>query len=81
LTFPINQRLLTGVLTVTDDEVRNAIRYAFKHLKLVIEPGGAVALAAILSGKLDTAGKTTAIVLSGGNIDVDLFAEIQAEPN
>ena len=81
LTFPINQRLLTGVLTVTDDEVRNAIRYAFKHLKLVVEPGGAVALAAILSGKLDTAGKTTAIVLSGGNIDVDLFAEIQAEPN
>lgn len=80
LTFEINQRLLAGVLTVTDDEVRSAIRFAFRNLKLVVEPGGAVALAAVLSGKLETAGKTTAIVLSGGNIDVELFAEIQAEP-
>ncbi len=81
LTFEINKTLLRGVLTVTDEEVRAAIRFAFRNLKLVVEPGGAVALAAILSGKLETAGKTTAIVLSGGNIDVDLFAEIQAEPN
>lgn len=81
LTFAINQRLLAGVLTVSDDEVRSAIRFAFKNLKLVVEPGGAVALAALLSGKLETAGKTTAVVLSGGNIDVDLFAEIQTEPN
>jgi threonine dehydratase len=81
LTFEINQRLLAGVLTVSDDEVRAAIRFAFNNLKLVVEPGGAVALAAVLSGKLQTAGKTTAIVLSGGNIDVELFAGIQAEPN
>lgn len=81
LTFEINKRLLSGVLTVSDDEVRAAIRFAFKNLKLVVEPGGAVALAAVLSGKLETQGLTTAIVLSGGNIDVDLFAEIQAEPN
>jgi len=81
LTFEINQRLLAGVLTVSDDEVRAAIRFAFNNLKLVVEPGGAVALAAVLSGKLPTVGKTTAIVLSGGNIDVELFAEIQAEPN
>ena len=80
LTFEINERLLSGVLTVSDAEVRAAIRLAFKNLKLVVEPGGAVALAAILSGKLDTKGLTTAIVLSGGNIDVELFAEIQAEP-
>ena len=79
LTFAINRELLTGVLTVTDEEVRAAIRFAFKNLKLVVEPGGAVALAAILSGKLDTKGKTTAVVLSGGNIDVELFADIQAE--
>lgn len=81
LTFEINKRLLCGVLTVSDAEVRAAIRFAFKNLKLVVEPGGAVALAAILSGKLATKGLITAIVLSGGNIDVDLFAEIQAEPN
>ena len=79
LTFEINKRLLSGVLTVTDEEVRTAIRFAFKNLKLVVEPGGAVALAAVLSGKLDTKGLITAIVLSGGNIDVELFAEIQAE--
>lgn len=81
LTFEINRKQLAGVLTVTDEEVRAAIRFAFRFLKLVVEPGGAVALAAVLSGKLDTAGKTTAIVISGGNIDVDLFGEIQAEPN
>lgn len=81
LTFPIIQALVSGVLTVTDAEVRAAMRFAFRHLKLVVEPGGAVALAAILSGKLNTAGKTTAIVLSGGNVDAELFGEIQAEPN
>ena len=80
LTFAINRDLLSDVLTVSDDEVRSAMRFAFRNLKLVVEPGGAVALAAVLSGKLDTTGKTTAIVLSGGNVDVDLFAEIQAEP-
>jgi len=80
LTFAINRELLSGVLTVSDDEVRAAMRFAFQHLKLVVEPGGAVALAAILFGKIPTEGKTTVIVLSGGNVDVDLFAEIQAEP-
>ena len=79
LTFPILQKLVRQVLTVSDAEVRSAMRFAFRNLKLVVEPGGAVALAALLSGKLDVAGKTTALVLSGGNIDVDLFAEIQAE--
>ncbi|MDG2108262.1 MAG: threonine/serine dehydratase [Woeseiaceae bacterium] len=79
ITFGINQLHLKGVLTVTDEEVRAAIRFAFRYLKFVVEPGGAVALAAVLFGKLETAGKTTAIVISGGNIDMDLFAEIQTE--
>ena len=54
LTFAINQALLGDGLTVSDDEVRAAMRFAFRHLKLVVEPGGAVALAAVLAGKIDT---------------------------
>ena len=75
LTFPINQRL-TGVVTVSDAEVAEAVRYAFKVLKLVVEPGGAVSLAAVLAGKVETAGLTTAVVLSGGNVDPSMFSAI-----
>jgi threonine dehydratase len=59
---------------VTDDEVREAMRAAFEHLKLVVEPGGAAALAAVLTGKLDARGRTVAVVASGGNVDPVLFA-------
>ncbi len=76
LTFPLARRNLAGGLSVTDEEARVAVRYAFEELKLVVEPGGAVSLAAILAGKLPIAGKTVAAVLSGGNIDPVLFAEI-----
>jgi threonine dehydratase len=74
LTFAINRQLLAGGLTVSDDEVRSAIAFAFRRLKLVVEPGGAVALAAVLSGKLALTGRTAAVVLSGGNVDPELFA-------
>ena len=53
------------------------MRFAFRHLKLVVEPGGAVSLAAILAGKIETAGRTTAIVLSGGNVDFEFFSSVQ----
>jgi len=76
LTFPINRALVTGVVTVTDNMVRQAIRYAFSRLKLVIEPGGAVALAALLNQCLDFTGKRVGIIVSGGNIDAALFADI-----
>ena len=76
ITFEINRHNLAGVLTVTDGEVADAVRYAFTTLKLVVEPGGAVALAAALAGKLDLAGRTTAIVLSGGNVDPELYSSI-----
>lgn len=76
LTFAINRRLVAGGFAVTDDEVREAIAYALHVLKLVVEPGGAVALASILSGKLDARGRTVAIVLSGGNIDDAMLATI-----
>jgi threonine dehydratase len=75
LTFPINRRL-DRIETVSDAEVAEAVRYAFRVLKLVVEPGGAVSLAALLAGKVEAAGKTTAVVLSGGNIDPGLFSEI-----
>ncbi len=81
LTFEINRRLLQQGLTVSDDEVRDAMRFAFRNMKLVLEPGGAVALAAILSARIATTDKTTVVVLSGGNVDIDAYAEIQAEPN
>lgn len=79
LTFAINQRLLSDGLVVSDAEVRAAMRFAFASLKLVVEPGGAVALAAVLAGKIDTQHKTTVVVLSGGNVDSELFASIQRE--
>jgi threonine dehydratase len=70
LTFAINQKYLAGGFSVTDDEVRAAQAFAARHLKLVVEPGGAVALAALLAGKIDATGKTVGIVLSGGNADI-----------
>jgi len=79
LTFAINQQLLDEGLVVSDAEVRAAMRFAFSSLKLVVEPGGAVALAAVLAGRVDTRDKTTVVVLSGGNVDSDLFASIQRE--
>jgi threonine dehydratase len=76
LTFAINQPRLRGGLAVSDDEVRQAIAFAARTLKLVVEPGGAVALACVLSGKIDARGRTVAVTLSGGNIDDDLLADI-----
>jgi len=75
LTWPINRRPV-GAITVSDAEVAQAMRFAFRHLKIVLEPGGAVSLAALLAGKIGTTGRTTAIVLSGGNVDPTLYAEI-----
>lgn len=73
LTFSINSTALSGGLAVSDDEVRRAMAVAFEDYKLVVEPGGAVALAAVLSGKFSARGKTVAVVCSGGNVDPDVF--------
>ena len=78
LTWPINQANLTGIVAVTDAEVAEAMRYAFSMLKLVVEPGGCVALAAALAGKIDVRDKTSAVVLSGGNVDPALYARVLA---
>jgi threonine dehydratase len=79
LTFDIMRKYVRGALTVSDAEVRAAMRFAFQNLKIVVEPGGAASLAAILAGKIETAGKTTVIIFSGGNVDVEQFASIQME--
>ncbi|MFZ5618707.1 MAG: threonine ammonia-lyase [Pseudomonadota bacterium] len=76
ITFEIMRRLVRGGLTLTDDEVAETIAWAFKYLKLVIEPGGAVALAAVCHRKIETNGRTIGLTLSGGNIDPSLFATI-----
>jgi threonine dehydratase len=76
LTWAINSKTLSGIVAVTDAEVAEAMRYAFSVLKLVVEPGGCVALTAALTGKIDLKGQTAAIVCSGGNVDPALYARI-----
>ena len=69
LTWSINRTTVSNFLVVTEDEVRHAVSFAFRFMKLVVEPGGAVALAALLSKKLNLEGQELALILSGGNID------------
>jgi threonine dehydratase len=78
LTFAVNAPRLAGGVSVTEAEVFAAMRFAFTHLKLVVEPGGAVALAAVLAGKIETRGRVTALILSGGNVDAGVFARALA---
>jgi len=78
LTFEVNRALVADGVTATEAEVAQAVGFAFRELKLVVEPGGAVALAALLAGKLDVVGKTAVVVLSGGNVDPQLFARLVA---
>ncbi|MGH7328927.1 MAG: pyridoxal-phosphate dependent enzyme, partial [Polyangiaceae bacterium] len=74
LTFEIFRQLGAGVVTVSDDELRSAMRFAFERLKIVIEPSGAAGLAAILSGKVATRGRRVGAIISGGNVDASTFA-------
>ncbi|AZG17358.1 threonine/serine dehydratase [Cupriavidus pauculus] len=73
LPFAINGRYLDAAVAVTDEEVVTAIRFALDELRLLVEPGGAVALAALLAGKIDLAGRDAVLVLSGGNVDLPLL--------
>ncbi|MCX7684991.1 MAG: threonine/serine dehydratase [Acetobacteraceae bacterium] len=77
LTFAINRARLAGAAVVTRAEVEAAMRFAFLHLKVLAEPGGAVALAALLAGKLPRPERgAVGVILSGGNADPALFAEV-----
>jgi threonine dehydratase len=78
LTFPIVRALCAGVVTVSDDELRDAMRFAFERMKLVVEPSGAAALAALLNGRVEARGKRVGLILSGGNVDPATFARLIA---
>ena len=72
-TFEINRLNLTSGISVTDIETLIAMNTAFKHLKIVLEPGGGVALAAAIFRKIDIRGKNVLVIASGGNVDKDIF--------
>ena len=78
LTFEINRKLIGEGVTASDAEVGRAVAFAFHELKLVVEPGGAIGLAALLAGRLDVKGKVVIAVLSGGNVDAELFQRLIA---
>ena len=76
LTFPINLKTLSGGIVVEDQEVKNSIKILAEHLKIVVEPGGAVAATAALSKKIDLKNKIVVVMISGGNIDLDIFRNL-----
>jgi len=76
LTFSINQRLVDDIVLVSDDQIRDAMRLAFERLKIVIEPSGATALAALLTGRIRPIPPRVGVVVSGGNINAQRFGEL-----
>ncbi|MBV9917811.1 MAG: pyridoxal-phosphate dependent enzyme, partial [Solirubrobacterales bacterium] len=77
ITFAVNRRLLDGVLTVSDQELIIAMRFAFERLKLVLEPGGAAGLAALLAHRAELGtGRRIGVILSGGNVDPTSFCRL-----
>ena len=76
LTFSVNQRLVDDIFLVTDDEIRDAMRFAFERLKIIVEPSGATPLAALLAGRVERLPSRVGVIISGGNIDVRRFAEL-----
>lgn len=76
VTFSVAQGRVVRGVSVSDADVRRAMALAFRHLKIVLEPSGAVALAAAISGSLDLRGKTVGVVASGGNVALEEFARL-----
>jgi threonine dehydratase len=76
LTFEVNRRLVDGVELVSDDDMLAALRFAFDRMKVVLEPSGASALAALLAGRVRLPGRRVGVILSGGNVGADRFAAL-----
>ncbi|MFS2317779.1 threonine/serine dehydratase [Maricaulis sp. D1M11] len=74
MTWQLNQKQLSGGVAVSDEQVLEAMAFAWRHFKLVVEPGGAAALAGLLSGELDAKGRTSCVLVTGGNVDREIFA-------
>jgi threo-3-hydroxy-L-aspartate ammonia-lyase len=79
MTFAINRELVDEIVLVDDDAIVDALRFAFDYLKIVLEPSGASALAALLSGKLDVNGARTGVILSGGNVGLERLLELMRD--
>ena len=79
MTFPVLQQTAEDVLTVSDDEIIETIRFLLFRMKMVVEPSGAAAAAAVLQNKLPKDVKRVGVILSGGNIDAELLARILIE--
>lgn len=79
MTFAMNREMVESGISVTDDEVARAVSYAYRVLKIVLEPGGAVTLAAALAGKLPDDAATIGLICSGGNVDDQVFADCLAQ--
>jgi threonine dehydratase len=78
LTFSINKRLVDEIVLVSDDEIRDALRFAVDRLKLVMEPSGATGIAALLTGKLQPVPARIGVIVSGGNVGAARLAELLA---
>ncbi|MFF8476409.1 threo-3-hydroxy-L-aspartate ammonia-lyase [Streptomyces sp. NPDC015414] len=78
ITFPINQRLVDAVSVVSDEEIVDAMRFVFERLKIVLEPSGASALAALMAGRVENPPRRIGVIASGGNIDTERFAGLVA---
>jgi threonine dehydratase len=78
LTFSVNRRLVDGIALVSDDQIRDAMRFAFERMKIVVEPSGASALAALLAHRIDRLPRRVGVIVSGGNIGTERFTRILA---
>jgi threonine dehydratase len=76
LTFEVNRRLVDEVVTVADEQIVQAMAFLFDRMKIVVEPSGAVGVAAILSGRIEVAGRRVGVIVSGGNAGAERFAEL-----
>ena len=80
LTFPIVQRLAEDVLTVSDEEIVETLRFVLTRMKLLVETSGVAAAAAVMFKKLPADVNRVGVVFSGGNIDTDLLAKLISAP-